>query len=173
MTARIVSDKKVAVLLDQMRQNGVKIATAESLTCGWISATLARISGASDVVNGGFSVYNDTMKATVLGVPSDMLEEHTAVSEPVARAMAEGALQKSKSNIAVSVTGYAGSTGGLAPDSDAGLVYIGLAWRFNHAGGVQTEVFRHQFPGKRNEVRVKTVNAALAHVADRLKKSLP
>lgn len=169
MSQKIIADKKVGVLLSRMRDGGLKIVTAESLTCGWIAATMARISGASDVVEGGFAVYNNRMKHALLGVPWETLDQYTAVSAQVALAMAEGALGRTGSNIAVAVTGYAGSTGGNAPDSDAGLVYIGLAWQFDKAAAVRAEVHQHQFPGTRNEARIQTVNAALGHVGAMLK----
>lgn len=163
-----MQDTDVEKLLGDMAGRNFKIATAESLTCGLIGSTLTRISGASVVVNGGFMVYSDAIKNKLLDVPVEVLARFTAVSEPVARYMAQGALRKTGSQIAVAVTGYAGSTGGLAPGSD-GLVYIGLAWRFNDAAdGEYNEVFEHRFAGNRDEVRQQTVDTALGHVKNLL-----
>ena len=108
------------------RLQGKTLATAESLTGGGIGAALTGIPGSSAVYKGGVISYCDEVKAEVLGVPQEILDAHGAVSEPCARAMAEGARRITGADIAVSVTGAAG------PDPDergvpVGIVYIGLA----------------------------------------------
>ena len=115
-----------AEVLERARQKGVTVGTAESCTGGLVAATLTAIPGSSDVVRGGVVSYWTAVKASVLGVPQEILDEFGAVSEPTARAMAEGAARITGADLAVSVTGVAG------PDSDergnpVGLVFVGLA----------------------------------------------
>lgn len=169
MVINAMHDSEIAEILDTLKSNGLRIATAESLTCGGIANALTRISGASDAVNGGFCVYTNEIKTKLLGVPKDMLDRHTAVSEPVARAMAEGALEGADADIAVAVTGYAGK--GPSPDMD-GVVFISVARNFNTRARAETEVWKHRFPGGREEVRQRTIDAALEHVRDTLTLAL-
>jgi nicotinamide-nucleotide amidase len=110
-------------LLDDFRRRGLKLATAESCTGGLVAALLTEIAGSSDVVERGFVTYSNAAKHELLGVPEAMLVEHGAVSEPVARAMAEGALARSRADICVSVTGVAGPGGGSAA-KPVGLVHF-------------------------------------------------
>ena len=110
-------------LLDRLRAQGLRLATAESCTGGLIAALFTEIAGSSDVVERGFVIYSNAAKTELLGVSDDLLARHGAVSEPVARAMVQGALAHSHADVAVSVTGVAGPGGG----SDAkpiGLVHI-------------------------------------------------
>jgi nicotinamide-nucleotide amidase len=105
---------------------GQRIVTAESCTGGLVAGLLTAVPGSSAVVERGFVTYSNEAKAESIGVPMDLIAAHGAVSEPVARAMAEGALAASHADVAVSVTGIAGPGGG----SDAkpvGLVHFGLA----------------------------------------------
>jgi nicotinamide-nucleotide amidase len=115
-------------VLDACRAARLRVATAESCTGGLIAATLTEIAGSSDVVERGFVTYHNDAKAEDLGVPEEMLVRHGAVSEPVARAMAEGALARSRTDLAVAVTGVAGPGGGT-PEKPVGLVHIALARR--------------------------------------------
>lgn len=115
-------------LLAQFRASGFKIATAESCTGGLIAGLLTEIAGSSDVVERGFVVYSNAAKAELLGVPGALIEAHGAVSEPVARAMAEGALSASRADITIAVTGVAGPGGGTAA-KPVGLVHIAAARR--------------------------------------------
>ncbi len=148
---------EAARLLDAFRARAKRIATAESCTGGLIAALLTEISGSSDVVERGFVTYSNEAKAEMLGVPADLIAAHGAVSEPVARAMAEGALRHSRADIAVSVTGVAGPAGGSA-EKPVGLVHLAAArtgrstlhreCRFGDIG--------------RDQVRIKSVEAALA-----------
>jgi nicotinamide-nucleotide amidase len=118
-------DRAVA-LLDSYRQRGLKIATAESCTGGLVAALLTEISGSSAVVERGFVTYSNEAKTELIGVPSGLIAAHGAVSESVARAMAEGALAHSRADVAVAITGVAGPTGGTAT-KPVGLVHFGLA----------------------------------------------
>ncbi len=102
---------EAARLLDAFRARGLRLAAAESCTGGLITALLTEIPGASDVVERGFVTYSNEAKHESLGVPNAVIAEHGAVSQPVARAMAEGALRHSHADIAVSVTGFAGPGG--------------------------------------------------------------
>lgn len=114
------------LLLDEARQRKLKIATAESCTGGLIAGLLTEIPGSSDVVERGFVVYSNRAKEELLGVPGDLIADVGAVSEPVARLMAEGALEESRANLAVAVTGVAGPGGGT-PLKPVGLVHIAVA----------------------------------------------
>src|SRR5687768_13434833 len=98
-------------ILDELRARGLRLATAESCTGGLVAGLLTEIAGSSDVVERGFVTYSNAAKHELLGVPEAMLAAHGAVSEPVARAMAEGALAHSSADVAVSVTGVAGPGG--------------------------------------------------------------
>lgn len=123
----IIEAKEV---LDLCRSGGLKLATAESCTGGLVAAILTSIAGSSDVFERGFVTYSNAAKTEMLGVPAGLIDDHGAVSEPVARAMAEGALASSPADIAVAVTGVAGPGGGseLKP---VGLVHLACARRHN------------------------------------------
>ncbi len=147
--------EKATSLLDACKARGVMIATAESCTGGMIVALLTEIAGSSAVVDRGFVTYSNEAKQQMLGVSEALIAEHGAVSEPVARAMAEGALAQSRAQLSVSVTGVAGPGGG----SDAkpvGTVHLASALE----GG---EMLHHhtQFDGDRQAVRTQSVEAAL------------
>ena len=142
--------------LAALRARGWMVATAESCTGGLIAGALTEIAGSSDVVDRGFVTYSNAAKTEMLGVPAEMIAAHGAVSEAVARAMAEGALARSRAQIAIAVTGIAGPGGG-SPDKPVGLVWFGCA----RAGGAVKTV-SHVFPGDRHAVREATVCAALS-----------
>ncbi len=146
---------KAAALLDGCRGRGWLLATAESCTGGLIAATLTEIAGSSDVVDRGFVTYSNAAKTEMLGVPAALIAEHGAVSDPVARAMAEGAIAKSAAELAVSVTGIAGP-GGATPGKPVGLVFLGVARR-----GEAATAERHVFAGDRQSVRLQSVHRAL------------
>jgi nicotinamide-nucleotide amidase len=151
-----------AVLLDACRAKGVKLATAESFTRGLIAAVLTAIAGSSDVVERGFVTYSNEAKAELLGVPIELIGAVGAVSEPVAQRMAEGALQRSHADIAVSVTGVAGPGGGSG-EKPVGLVWFGLAQRDRP---IASE--RQLFPGDRTAIRVAAAERAFALIRARL-----
>ncbi|MBH64640.1 MAG: damage-inducible protein CinA [Alphaproteobacteria bacterium] len=117
---------KVSSLLKACRAKGLHISTAESCTGGLIAAALTEISGSSDVFERGFVTYQDDAKAENLGVSRQTLTAHGAVSEPVAREMAAGTLDRSTSQVSVAVTGIAGPGGG-SPQKPVGLVHIASA----------------------------------------------
>lgn len=137
-----------------LRAAGRKVATAESCTGGAIAAALTRVPGASDYVERGVVAYANAAKVEALGVPAALIEAHGAVSEPVARAMAEGLLARSHADVTVAVTGIAGPAGGT-PDKPVGLVYLALA----EAGGTFCRPFLHR--GDRERVIQRTVTRAL------------
>jgi nicotinamide-nucleotide amidase len=146
-------------LLAAARHAGVMLATAESCTGGLIAGALTAIAGSSDVVDRGFVTYTNAAKREMLGVPGSLLAAHGAVSEPVARAMAEGALARSRAGFTIAVTGIAGPGGG-STDKPVGLVWFGLA-----GTGLPTLAERQVFPGDRHAVRRATVERALALLA--------
>jgi nicotinamide-nucleotide amidase len=114
-----------ADVLDLARKRDVKITTAESCTGGLLMATLTEIPGSSDVIERGFITYSNEAKIEMLGVARRLIEDHGAVSERVARAMAEGALRESRADLALSITGIAGPGGsGIKPE---GRVCFGMA----------------------------------------------
>ena len=116
----------VGALADALRQRGQMMATAESCTGGLIAHRLTNVPGASEVFTHGWITYANEAKASQLGVPMEMIAAHGAVSEEVARAMAEGALRESGADHAVSVTGIAGPTGGTE-EKPVGTAWIALA----------------------------------------------
>jgi nicotinamide-nucleotide amidase len=143
-------------LLTAARNKDMHIVTAESCTGGLIAALLTEIPGSSDVVERGFVTYSNEAKQELLGVPFDLLETHGAVSEPVCRAMALGALKHSRAELSVAVTGIAGPGGGSA-EKPVGLVYIAAA---RQAGDVIVREYRFGDIG-RDKVRLGTVEKAV------------
>ncbi|MBL0898265.1 MAG: CinA family protein [Reyranella sp.] len=137
------------------RKRGFKVVTAESCTGGLIAATLTAIAGSSDVVDRAFVTYSNEAKREMIGVSWDAILGHGAVSDPVARAMATGALARSNATLAVSVTGVAGPGGGTS-EKPVGLVHFGAA-----RTGFDTIAERHVFPGDRDGIRRVTVLTAL------------
>jgi nicotinamide-nucleotide amidase len=137
-----------------LRSRKETISVAESCTGGLVGQKLTAAAGSSDYFAGGFLTYSDAMKADLLGVPATVLQAHSAVSEPSARAMAEGARKRTGSTWALSVTGYAGPDGGTQQDP-VGTVYLGLA------GPQDTEVKRIQVPGDRERVRELAATSAI------------
>lgn len=133
---------------------GKTLVTAESLTGGGIGAALTSVSGASAIYKGGIISYTNEVKHKLLGVPQETLEQFGAVSEPVARAMAEGARKTLQADIAVSVTGLAGP-GGDDYGNPVGTVYIG------YSDKNITEVQHCLFTGDRESIRNQTIEAAL------------
>lgn len=150
-------------LLAQCRTRGMMISCAESCTGGLISALFTEIAGSSDVFERGFVTYSNEAKADLLGVPMEMINQWGAVSTQVAQAMASGALQHSKADISVSVTGVAGPGGGSA-NKPVGLVHLSVAQK---NGSLIDEVCQFGDIGRSN-VRQSTIKAAL----ELLKKSL-
>lgn len=149
-------------LADLLLARGERLATAESCTGGLIAATCTELAGSSAWFERGFVTYSNEAKCELLGVPEGLIAQHGAVSEAVARAMAEGALRHSRADIAVAVTGVAGPSGGSL-DKPVGTVW--LAWA-ERGGAVHAQ--RAWFEGDRAAVRAATVVQALAGVRNRL-----
>jgi nicotinamide-nucleotide amidase len=145
-----------ATVLGAARAGGVMIATAESCTGGLIAGAITDIAGSSDAFDRGFVTYSNDAKETMLGVRTETLDAFGAVSEPVAREMAEGALGRSLAGVAVSVTGIAGPGGGT-PAKPEGRVCFGIA-RTGTATHVETVDFGAL---GRDRVRAETVAHAL------------
>jgi nicotinamide-nucleotide amidase len=145
-------------LLAACRARSIRLATAESCTGGLIAATLTAIAGASDVVDRGFVTYSNEAKHEMVGVPMGMIQADGAVSETVARAMAEGALARSRATIAISVTGVAGPGGGTL-EKPVGLVWFGLAKKGQPAISEQ-----RLLPGDRTGIRAAAVRRAFAMI---------
>jgi nicotinamide-nucleotide amidase len=143
-------------VLAENRALGRMIATAESCTGGLVAAALTAIAGSSDVVDRGFVTYSNEAKMDMLGVPQAVLAEHGAVSEATARAMAAGALARSRAGVAVAITGIAGPVGG-SPLKPVGLVVFARAVR----GGAVTAETRLFGDIGRAEVRHQAALVAL------------
>jgi nicotinamide-nucleotide amidase len=142
-------------LLAACEARGWRLTTAESCTGGLIIACLTEIPGSSSVIERGYVTYDNRAKAEMLGVPPDLFERVGAVSEEVARAMAEGARDRAGVDLALAVTGIAGPSG-ATPTKPVGLVHLAIACR-----GGATRNDREIFPGKRAAVRMATVDRAL------------
>jgi len=153
----------VAALGEALRARGERLATAESCTGGLIAAACTAVAGSSDWFERGVVTYSNEAKTELLDVPAALIARHGAVSEPVARAMAAGALARSPAQWAIAVTGVAGPGGGT-PDKPVGMVW--LAW--GRADRLQAE--RLQLAGDRSAVRRQTVQIALQRLADALRQ---
>src|ERR1700748_3089021 len=114
------------LLVDEARERSLRIVTAESCTGGMVAGAICQVAGASDVFERGFVTYSNRAKQELLGVPGDLIADYGAVSEPVARMMAEGALANSNAHIAVAITGVAGPGGGTEM-KPVGLVHLATA----------------------------------------------
>jgi len=148
-------------VLEICRGKGLTVATAESCTGGLIIGTLTEIAGSSDVVDRGFVTYSNAAKSEVLRVAAETIVGHGAVSEAVARAMAAGALAKSRADITVAVTGVAGPGGGTA-EKPVGLVHLAAAAR-----KAETLHLERRYGAKsRSEIRAATVADALGLIAE-------
>lgn len=149
---------------DEARERRVKIVTAESCTGGMLAALFTEFSGSSDVFERGFVTYSNRSKEEMLGVPGDMIADYGAVSEAVARLMAEGALENSRANLSLSITGIAGPGGGT-PMKPVGTVHIACA-RENKA--VMHEACYFGDIG-RAEIRLASIETAL----EMIRKQIP
>ena len=147
----------VEQLAHALMQRQLLLATAESCTGGLIAAACTDLAGSSAWFERGFVSYSNAAKHELLGVPKMLIQQHGAVSEAVARAMAEGALSRARAQVAVAVTGVAGPSGGSV-EKPVGTVWFGFAT----PAGVVTEMRR--FDGDRAAVRGATVQ----HAIDRL-----
>jgi len=145
-----------------LKRHGLMLATAESCTGGWVAQAVTSVTGSSEWFDRGFVTYTNIAKRELLGVKTATLTRHGAVSEPTARAMAEGALAHSHSQVALAITGVAGPTGGT-PEKPVGTVC--LAWAGKKR---ETKSARHIFSGDREAVRRQAVATALRGLLDYL-----
>ncbi|WP_435152964.1 CinA family protein [Haladaptatus sp. DFWS20] len=149
---------------DVLRDAGATIATAESCTGGLIGSLLTDISGSSDYFDRGFVTYSYDAKMEHLGVTREALDEHGAVSDPVARQMARGVRDVAGTTWGVATTGIAGPTGGT-PEKPVGTVFIGVAFADEwESGGSYAVVERYEFDGTREEIKTQIARQALADV---------
>jgi nicotinamide-nucleotide amidase len=158
--ATLHSSMQLAALLLQKK---LKLVTAESCTGGLIAAACTDLAGSSDWFERGFVTYSNASKTEMLDVEGQLIASHGAVSEAVARAMAQGALQHSAAQVSLAVTGIAGPSGGSA-DKPVGTVW--LAWGL--PSGITSEL-KH-FAGDRAAVRAATVQHALGRLLKLLSK---
>jgi nicotinamide-nucleotide amidase len=140
---------------DMLRERRLTLAAAESCTGGLLLERMTDVPGSSDYVAGGIVAYTNTLKTTMLGVEPALLEQHGAVSEPVAAAMAEGMRERSGAEVAIAITGIAGPGGGSA-EKPVGTVVIAVL-----APGKPISIRTHSFPGGREHVRFQATQAAL------------
>jgi nicotinamide-nucleotide amidase len=149
----------------RLKAKGLKLATAESCTGGGVAQAVTAVSGSSEWFDRGFVPYSNDAKREMLGVRTETLAAHGAVSEHTAREMAAGALNHSGAGIALAVTGVAGPTGG-SPDKPVGMVCFAWALR---SGAIESETRR--FEGDREAVRRQSVIRALQGVMERVERS--
>ena len=147
-------NSKASSILKVCKQKGITIITAESCTGGLIAGCLTEIPGSSSVIEGGFVTYSNQAKVSMLSVKLEQLDQYGAVSEEVARSMAEGALGSSKADIAIACTGVAGP-GGATNTKPVGLVHLSCALKKH-----PTLHKSCNFSGERSTIRLATVKAA-------------
>jgi nicotinamide-nucleotide amidase len=152
---------------ERLLAHGVRVVTAESCTGGWLSKCLTDIAGSSDWVECGFVTYSNEAKRRDLGVAAGTLNRHGAVSEATVREMAQGALRVSGAQLAVSISGVAGPTGGTA-DKPVGTVWFAIA--VQQAGSISITAHGERFGGDREAIRRASVEYALELI---LKAALP
>jgi nicotinamide-nucleotide amidase len=152
-----------ALVLQAARSRGLRLAVAESCTGGLLGARLTEVPGSSDVFVGGVIAYDNRIKRELLDVPDALLREHGAVSEPVVRAMAEGAVRRFGVAGGIAVTGIAGPAGGTEAKP------VGTVWVAATSGG-QVEARRSLFPGSRHEIRARAAQAALLLAHSQLRR---
>jgi nicotinamide-nucleotide amidase len=154
-----------------LRALGWRVATAESCTGGLIAAACTDLAGSSDWFERGFVTYSNEAKTEMLGVEAGLIAGQGAVSEPVALAMAEGALARSRADLAVAVTGVAGPGGGSVA-KPVGLVWLAWSWR-DAAGRLRSTAALQHFDGDRAGVRQATVVCALRGLLAQLPDHAP
>ncbi len=160
--------QQASVLAQQLAQvllnNKCSLVTAESCTGGMVATALTDIAGCSAWLERGFVSYSNLAKQQMLGVDAKLIEDHGAVSEQVAKAMAAGALTHSAANVSLAITGIAGPSGGTK-DKPVGTVWF--AWQLR---GQQPQASRQLFAGSRCEIRQQAVNYSLTKLIDYLGK---
>ena len=156
----------IAEIAHFLVKNGLMLATAESCTGGMIAAACTDMAGSSTWFERGFVTYANAAKTELLGVPAELIDQHGAVSEPVVRAMVQGAVARSRAQVAVAVTGVAGPTGG-SPGKPVGTVWLGWCTPGDpvHQGQAHVTTACCHFPGDRAAVRQATVQHALGQLS--------
>jgi len=157
----------ISRLLDQLavqagialKEKSLMVATAESCTGGLVAAAITDVAGSSGWFERGFVTYSNEAKSTMLGVPTKLIRDYGAVSEEVAHAMAEGALLNSRAQVALSITGVAGPTGGT-PEKPVGMVCFGWSNR------IVTRVETQRFKGDRQQIRRQAAEHAMRGLLD-------
>lgn len=152
-----------------LRDNGLKLSTAESCTAGLISSSIAQVSGSSNWFEAGFIVYSPDAKHKMLGVSLETIEKFNITSTQVAEEMALGALKNSLSNVSISTTGVAGPNGGTE-DIPVGTVCFG--WAFNRNGKIEIYSEKKLFQGNRNEIRQQAALYGLHQIEHYFYKTL-
>ncbi|SEP77939.1 CinA family protein [Natrinema salaciae] len=157
-----IDRERPMAVADALRETEASLAVAESCTGGLIGAAITAVPGASDYFDSGLTTYAYDAKRRHLGVSREALDEHGAVSEPVAREMAQGIRDVTDVTWGISTTGIAGPTGGTE-ENPVGTVYIGISYGAPWGSEESyTTVSRYVFDGDRADVRAKTVDRALA-----------
>ena len=162
-----ITTKSLSTMYDKASQlgallqaNHLVLATAESCTGGWLAQIITSVPGSSGWFDRGFVTYSNESKSEMLGVDTKLIQQHGAVSEAVVMQMAEGALHRSKANLACGITGIAGPSGGSV-EKPVGTVWFGIAAR-----AFETKVYRFQFAGDRDAVRRQAVEFALEQLSN-------
>ena len=146
-----------------LRDTRLMLTTAESCTGGMVATAITDISGSSGWFERGFVTYSNQAKTEMIGVPAELIDKHGAVSEPVARAMAEGALRNSRAQVSLAITGIAGPGGGTET-KPVGMV--SFAW----SNRLSTSVETHVFKGDREQIRVQAATHALRGLLELLER---
>lgn len=154
-------ESRSEVLVRILKERKEHVSTAESITGGLVASTIIDAPGASNVLEESFVVYSDRAKHTILGVPKNRLEKHTAVSQSVCRSMLKGLHKKTKNELCIATTGYAGPEG-----EDVGLCYVGIRY---HG---EKRVFQHNLHGDRNQIRNRAKNLAIDYAIMMMKGEL-
>ena len=146
-----------------LRDTRLMLTTAESCTGGMVATAITDISGSSGWFERGFVTYSNQAKTEMIGVPAELIDKHGAVSEPVARAMAEGALRNSRAQVSLAITGIAGPGGG-SETKPVGMV--SFAW----SNRLSTSAETHVFKGDREQIRVQAATHALRGLLELLER---
>ena len=149
-----------AALVELLTAKNATVATAESCTGGLIAKSLTEVAGSSAVFAGGWVTYANEMKTSQLGVSMQLIEEHGAVSEPVVRAMAQGAIERSGAMLSMAVSGIAGPGGGTE-EKPVGTVWLAIGWRDQATGSIGTEARLYHLPGDREQIRDRAAKCVM------------
>ena len=163
---KILRERPEEKLVSKLRKFSLKIALAESCTGGLISKKITDVPGASKIFEYGFCTYSNRAKMNILRVDEELLEKYTAVSKEVALSMALGAKEVSKADVALSITGYAGSKEELKQNDKVGIVYIGASFKKNYIVKLD---FRKTKNISRDYIRRESAIHALSIVLELLK----